>query len=97
MKQFEQGKTYYTRSICNHDCIFAYTVAKRTAKMATLVDVNGKEIRRKIYADDNGTEHINIANYSMAPTLSADREITADGDSLADKVDTMHRADIAAA
>ena len=26
--QFEVGKTYYTRSICNHDCIFSYTVGR---------------------------------------------------------------------
>ena len=27
--QFEVGKTYYTRSICNHDCIFSVKVIKR--------------------------------------------------------------------
>lgn len=30
--QFEVGKTYYTRSICNHDCIFSVKVIKKNRK-----------------------------------------------------------------
>lgn len=26
MKKFEVGKTYYSRSICNHECIFTIEV-----------------------------------------------------------------------
>lgn len=35
--QFEVGKTYYTRSICNHDCIFSVKVIKRTAKTVVVL------------------------------------------------------------
>ena len=31
MKQFETGKTYTTRSICDQNCIFSITVISRTA------------------------------------------------------------------
>lgn len=43
MKQFEVGKEYNVRSICNHDCIWTYKVIKRTAKTVTLD--NGEEIK----------------------------------------------------
>ena len=32
MKKFEIGKTYSMRSICDHDCVWTYTVTARTAK-----------------------------------------------------------------
>ena len=76
MKKFEQGKTYYARSICNQDCIFYYTIKKRTQKSAVLIDYFGDEIRRKIKAN-NGVEYIEIEQYSMAPVIHADREYIA--------------------
>lgn len=76
MKKFEQGKTYYTRSICNQDCIFSYTVKKRTAKTALLIDWMGHEKRRKIN-ESNGVEFITVEAYSMAPVIHADREYIA--------------------
>jgi hypothetical protein len=76
MKKFEQGKTYYTRSICNQDCIFSYTIKKRTQKSAVLIDYFGDEIRRKI-KENNGVEYIEIEQYSMAPVIHADREYIA--------------------
>lgn len=42
--QFEVGKTYYTRSICNHDCIFSVKVIKRTAKTVVVLK-DGEEKR----------------------------------------------------
>ena len=45
--QFEVGKTYYTRSICNHDCIFSVKVIKRTAKTVVVLK-DGEEKRCKI-------------------------------------------------
>lgn len=35
VKTFEAGKTYQTRSICDHNCIIAVTIEKRTAKTVT--------------------------------------------------------------
>ena len=76
MKKFEQGKTYYTHSICNYDCVFSYTIKKRTEKTAVLVDGNGQEKRRKIN-ESNGVEFITVESYSMAPVIHADREYMA--------------------
>jgi hypothetical protein len=68
MTTFEAGKTYQTRSICDHDCIISVTVAKRTAK--TVTDATGKTFR--ISQDYRGNEMIRPwGNYSMAPVLSA--------------------------
>lgn len=35
MKKFAAGKTYTTRSICDHDCVISVTIEKRTAKTVT--------------------------------------------------------------
>ena len=72
MTKFETGKTYYTRSACNHDCVWVYTIKKRTQKSAVLVGFYGGEIRRKIKEVD-GVEFIEVENYSMAPVLHADK------------------------
>lgn len=54
MAQFEAGKTYTTRSICDHDCIISLTVIKRTAKTITadLGHRGVKVIRIKDYDGD---------------------------------------------
>lgn len=68
---FEVGKTYYTRSICDHDCIYAVTVASRTAK--TIVTSQGKRFRPRLY---KGVECFNPrGDYSMAPVISADQPL----------------------
>ena len=33
MAQFQVGKTYATRSACDHDCIFSFTILARTANL----------------------------------------------------------------
>lgn len=75
MKKFEIGKTYETRSICNHDCIFSYKVVKRTAKTVTIVDDKGTTKTCRIneaYTKARNTETIlPLGKYSMCPTLSA--------------------------
>lgn len=72
MKKFEAGKTYYSRSICDHECIFTIEVVKRTEKTVTYI-YNGKQRRSTIKVDDNG-EYIKPDNYSMAPVFRAYRE-----------------------
>lgn len=51
IRVFEVGKTYQTRSICNHDCIFSVEVVSRTAK-TVVVRKEGKEQRNKITVID---------------------------------------------
>lgn len=71
--KFEVGKTYYTRSICNHDCIFSVKVLKRTAKTVVVLK-DGKEKRCKISLSYTGKEET-IAPwgiYSMCPIIGAE-------------------------
>lgn len=72
MKTFEVGKTYSTRSACDHDCIFSFTVTSRTDKTVTLSRRGGGTgVRRKIRVYD-GAEHIDpLGRFSMSPVLSA--------------------------
>ncbi len=70
--KFEVGKTYATRSICDHECIFKVKIIKRTAKTVTY-EYMGDTRRSKIYTDENG-EYIQPDHYSMAPTFRAGRD-----------------------
>lgn len=74
MKQFEIGKTYYVRSICDHDCIFNFKVVARTAKTIT-VDYHGKLMKCRIIerlTQWNNAETVKpFGTYSMAPSISA--------------------------
>lgn len=65
--KFETGKTYTTRSACDHDCVIRVTVAKRTAK--TVTTNTGKVLRISEY---QGVEQVKPwGTYSMAPIVSA--------------------------
>lgn len=69
--RFQVGHTYQTRSICDHDCIFSFTIHARTAKTVT-VDVHGKRVKRGIQVW-NGVEQFKpFGNYSMCAIISAD-------------------------
>lgn len=75
MKTFETGKTYSMRSICDHNCIWTYTVTKRTAQTITITD--GEETKTcrisKRYSEYRGAETVYpFGQYSMAPSLTAD-------------------------
>ena len=73
MDKFEAGKTYATRSLCDHDCIVRVTVVRRTAK--TIVTDKGKTLR--VFIDYNGHEAVKPwGSYSMCPIVSAD-DVTA--------------------
>lgn len=73
MKKFIPGKVYQTRSVCDHDCLFEITVAKRTEKTLFYI-YEGETKKSKIkYADDG--EYIRPDNYSMAPVFRASREL----------------------
>lgn len=71
MTVFEVGKTYITRSIGDHDCIYRVTVAARTAR--TIKTSDGKTLRIK---DRAGIETVSpLGSYSMSPVLFADRAL----------------------
>lgn len=74
MKRFEIGSTYSMRSVCDHNCIWSYTVTERTAKTITVTD--GKEIKKlrisKKYSQYRDAETVfPLGQYSMAPMLTA--------------------------
>jgi hypothetical protein len=67
--KFQPGRTYATRSACDHDCIIRVTIARRTAK--TVTTERGKTLR--IAIDYTGAESVKPwGSYSMAPIVSAD-------------------------
>ena len=74
MREFEVGKEYKMRSICNHDCIWSYTVISRTAQTITVTD--GKKTLKlrviKKLSEYRGAESVYpLGQYSMCPILSA--------------------------
>jgi hypothetical protein len=70
--KFEIGKTYITRSICDHDCIYRFEVIARTKKFLTLRE-HGEVYKRGVY-DWNGVEHCKPhGTYSMCAIISADQ------------------------
>jgi len=73
MRQFEIGKTYTARSICDHECIFTYRIVKRTAKTVTIKCFNGDLVRRTVKRSYDGSAEICWPDgiYSMAPIITA--------------------------
>ncbi len=76
MTQFEVGKTYSCRSICDYECIWSFTVTSRTGKTIVVVEDSKAEakslrINAKL-SEYNGAETVfPLGRYSMAPTLVA--------------------------
>lgn len=67
MNTFQAGKTYTTRSICDHNCIIRVAVVSRTAK--TIKTADGKTLRVSEY---EGVEQVKPwGSYSMAPIVGA--------------------------
>ena len=71
MKTFTPGKTYETRSICNHDCIFSFKIHRRTAK-SVWVTVDNKVVRRAIEVWRDTESFYPFGKYSMAAIITAD-------------------------
>lgn len=70
MSKFEAGKTYSTRSACDHNCIISVTIAKRTEKTVTAT-VRGEQKTFRVGSYD-GAEFIKPwGAYSMAPIVTA--------------------------
>ena len=70
--RFEVGKTYATSSICDHNCVFSYTIIKRTAKTVVIRDKFGDTRRCKLHNGYHGAECIYPQGvYSMCPVLDA--------------------------
>lgn len=71
MLKFETGKTYSCRSLCDHECVWSFTIAKRTDKTITTACGKTLKINAKL-SEYNQTETVfPLGRYSMAPTLRA--------------------------
>lgn len=71
--KFEVGQTYSTRSACDHECVFSFTVVKRTAKFMTVTDKFGKQTRCGVMNFDGVERAFPMGRYSMAPQISSDQ------------------------
>jgi hypothetical protein len=71
--QFQVGKTYVTRSICDYDTMFSFTILARTAKTVTVKVHNGKTAKRGLYLYEGVEQFKPYGSYSMCPIISADR------------------------
>lgn len=73
--QFQAGKTYYTRSVCDRNCIYSIRVIKRTAKTITVKQAlhpEKKLLRPYIY---NGVEQVKPhGSYSLCAVIGADSD-----------------------
>ena len=70
---FQIGKTYATRSLCDYDCIFSFTVVARTAKTITIESNAWGQVKRGIRTYDGVEVCKPLGSYSMSPTIHADR------------------------
>lgn len=77
MTTFTVGNKYSMRSVCDHNCVWEYTVIKRTSSTVTLQDDKGKVITCRInkqYSTYRNAETVfPLGKHSMCPTLSADK------------------------
>lgn len=77
MKKFEIGKTYTMTSPCDSNCVWTYTVTKRTAKTVTVSDGTETKtcrVNTQVSEDRNAETIFPVGRYSMCPTLGADKE-----------------------
>jgi hypothetical protein len=72
MVKFEAGKTYWTRSIGDHDCVFTIKVLRRTERTIFIRDTRGERaLRVNAFA---GVEQVKpFGTYSMCPIIRADK------------------------
>ena len=74
MTKFEIGKTYSMRSVCDHDCVWTYTVTARTAQTITISDDKKSQkcrIIKRLSEYRNAESVYPLGQYSMCPILSA--------------------------
>ncbi len=76
MKLFEVGKTYFCRSACDYECVWAFQVIARTPATITISGEDGVKTLRinKKEAERFGCEYARpFGRYSMCPTIAADQ------------------------
>ncbi len=67
---FNVGQTYSDRSICDHNCIFSFTILARTAKTVT-VEVSGQTVKRGLSVYEGVEQFKPFGSYSMCSIVNA--------------------------
>lgn len=80
MRQFEIGKKYAMRSVCDYDCIWSYEVINRTASTIQVRDLDTNKVSTlrisKKVSEYFGEETVYpLGKYSMCPILTANKII----------------------
>lgn len=88
MAKFETGKTYYARSVGDHDCIYKFEILKRTEK-SVWVRVHGEIVRRAIEVHGSAEAFYPHGKYSMAAVISADRPVGSEPEPVEIKTPTV--------
>ena len=70
IKKFILGKEYQTRSICDYDCIFKFTILARTDK-SVKVSVHNNIVSRRIKIYNGAETFYPFGSYSMCPIIKA--------------------------
>jgi hypothetical protein len=73
--KFEEGNIYEMRFIGDSDLRPQFICVKRTAKTVTFERFKGTEKITKKIKEYRGVEHIHAGNYSMAPSIYADKVV----------------------
>lgn len=76
MKKFVTGKTYQTRSACDHNCVISVEIVSRTEKTVTVkLDGELKTFRVKPLYDGRAEMFLPWGRGSMMPILDATDEV----------------------
>lgn len=71
--KFEVGKNYACRSACDQNCVWEYTIAKRTKCTITTTEGETFRINKRSTAYNNAETVYPKGRYSMAPSITADK------------------------
>ena len=75
MIKFKVGKSYKMNSLCDTDCVWSYTVVRRTAKTLWIKCEADQVTSNRISVYDNIERVYPLGKYSMCPVLTAEKEI----------------------
>lgn len=76
IKAFETGASYFGRFITDYDATFSFSVERRSARYVWLKGADGKVKKRGVRVYGGVETCLPFGDYSMAPSISADRRCT---------------------
>lgn len=70
---FTVGQTYSATSVCDHTCVWSFTILRRTAKFITIRDRWGTVSRVGVRSDGTEEVALPLGSYSMAPVIRSSK------------------------